>query len=443
MKLPNTGPFYDTVRALPVFELPMDDLKAPNLVTINAERLKSSFQGLSEIGQDKNSGGITRRAFSEADLKARNWLKAEAELSGLCCHEDMAGNIIISLEELRADRPLALCGSHIDSVANGGKYDGALGVLCGLEALRSLKECPKSACSSNPALIAFSDEEGRFGGMFGSQSFAGTLSREAFCAMQDEHGVYLSKILSELGYDTEVIATREQPEYDVSGYLELHIEQGPILDRESCPLGIVSSIAGLRRWRISFKGEANHAGTTPMNYRRDALNGLIDFRPKLDSLVKDTNFLDTVYTIGSLKLLPGAANVVPGEIVFTLDLRSPSEETLLNFERSIPRLTEEIAEQNKLQSETTLISSFAPVACSAKLQEYIKTSCDRNQVKWIHLISGAAHDAQQIGAIAPMAMVFVPSVNGKSHSPEELTEWRDIEVGAQVFAEALQSIAQG
>ncbi|MEJ2694460.1 MAG: Zn-dependent hydrolase, partial [Candidatus Thiodiazotropha sp.] len=251
---------------------------------INFQRLKHNLDELSRIGRAEDHG-IHRMAFTEADMRARRWLSEQIEAAGLILHQDGAANLGGRLN-WHEERPVVMTGSHIDTVPGAGHLDGALGVVCGLEALRSLHEADLPL--SHPVeLVAFSDEEGRFGGLLGSQSLCGLLTPEAILAAEDLQGVRLTDAMRQQGLDAmDALAAQRDPG-SIKAFLELHIEQGPVLDRQGIPIGVVDAITGLFKWNVRLLGTANHAGTTPMEMRQDAFQGLAEFAAQIDRVLEE------------------------------------------------------------------------------------------------------------------------------------------------------------
>ncbi|MET0044918.1 MAG: Zn-dependent hydrolase, partial [Candidatus Thiodiazotropha sp. 6PLUC3] len=276
---------------------------------INFERLKQNLDDLSNIGREKDHG-IYRMAFSDGDMEARRWLSQQIESAGLSLYQDGAANLGARLN-WTDDRPVVMTGSHIDTVPGAGHLDGALGVICGLEALRVLHE-QNVSLSSPVELVAFSDEEGRFGGLLGSQSLCGLLTPEAILAAEDLNGIRLTEAMQQQGLNAMDALSAQRDPGSIKAFLELHIEQGPVLDRQGMQIGAVDAITGLFKWNVRLIGTANHAGTTPMEMRQDAFQGLAEFASQVDRVLEEHGSPRSRTTIGRVELFPGAANVVPG-----------------------------------------------------------------------------------------------------------------------------------
>lgn len=408
-------------------------------LTINAERLRDDLNALASIGADPETRGIYRMAFSEADWQGREWFIARCNASGLSTRIDGAGNVIARLDN-GSDAPAVIMGSHLDTVPCAGGLDGALGVLCGLETARCLKE--NNLKLKHPVeVIAFSDEEGRFGGMLGSQAFCGRVNPDTLNTATDLDGIRLWDAMLERGLNPLDALSAHRDHRSVLAFLELHIEQGPVLDQSRTSIGVVESITGLRKWSATFSGTANHAGTTPMTMRKDAFMGLADFAHEIPRVLDEYGGELSRATIGKALLHPGSPNTVPGKVEFTLDFRDPNDETLDLLADAFRRALLAIARRRGLNYDFEEISRLTPVTCDERLTAAIETEAHRCRLSHTRMPSGAAHDAQIIGEVIPTAMIFVPSRDGLSHSPAEWTPWEDIVAGAQVLLQATATIS--
>ena len=402
---------------------------------VEIERIKSDILALAEIGRNERDRGIYRMAFTDADMEGKRWLLHRIEETGLEAASDGAANVSGVLKG-KSDSPRVFVGSHIDTVPCAGMLDGTLGVVVGLECLRAMKASGLIP-DHTIELIAFSDEEGRFGGTFGSEAFTGLLTPEKITTAMDLGGKLLRDTMLEQGLDPiRALEARRAPDA-IQAYLELHIEQGPVLDREQLQVGIVEQITGLRSWSLRLSGETNHAGTTPMSYRKDAFMGLADFAHELPRILEENGSEHSRATIGKAEILPGAANSVPGTVEFSLDFRDPSAEVLDELADAIQRALAAVARRRGLTFDLSGHGDIQPVASDPRLTGILAEEAERLQLRSLRMMSGAAHDAQLVGRIAPMAMVFVPSRGGMSHSPAEWSAWEDIEAGANLMLSAL------
>lgn len=409
------------------------------LLTINSKRLQQDINSLAQIGK-KSDHGLYRMAFSEGDMQGRQWLQSQISNAGLEYFEDGAANIYAKLPTQNSN-PSVVTGSHIDTIPGAGHLDGALGVVVGLECLRRFKE--ENIALTHPVeLIAFTDEEGRFGGMFGSQAICGQLTPEKIYNAIDLQGNSIVDVMKDAGYDAmSALMARRNPE-SIHSFIELHIEQGPILDKENISIGVVEGITGLFKWNVILKGNANHAGTTPMNMRQDALQGLAEVATNIDRVLEEYGSPRSVATIGRVELSPGAANVVPGLVEFSLEVRDVSKTTLDMLADAFRRSISAIARRRDLMFEFEVLSEISPVKCDASVINTIASVVKDFDLDSLQMPSGAAHDTQIMASIAKAGMIFVPSVNGKSHSPAEWTQWEDIERGANVLLNTLYRLAK-
>lgn len=408
-------------------------------LSVDPKRIQSDILALAAIGRNDADGGVYRRAFTDADMEGKRWLLHRIEENGLEPASDGAANIS-GLLRGKEDGRRIFVGSHIDTVPCAGTLDGTLGVVVALECLRVLGQA-QLPLKHTLEMIAFSDEEGRFGGMLGSEAFCGYVTPDKIRQTTDLDGVSLSDAMLAQGLDPLKLLEARRDPASIEAYLELHIEQGPVLDRELLQVGVVERITGLQTWSLKLVGESNHAGTTPMEYRRDALMGLADFAHEVPRILEENGAETSRATIGKARIQPGAANTVPGSVEFSLDFRDPDEAVLGELADSFQRALSAVCRRRGLQYELTVLGDIQPVACSERLVGLLKEKAEALGLRHRTMISGAAHDAQQVGRIAPMAMIFVPSKNGQSHSPAEWTSWDDIEAGANLMLRALVELA--
>lgn len=407
---------------------------------INLERIKSDILELAKIGHNQEDRGIYRMAFTDADMEGKRWLSQRMEQAGLHTFMDGSANVSAVLSGGTDEKHRVLVGSHIDTVPCAGALDGALGVVVGLECLRTLCE-HQAGIEKTLELIAFSDEEGRFGGMFGSQSVCGQINPQLLATMKDLDGTLLSDEMRRHGFDPYGALDSARDPESIVAYLELHIEQGPVLDRMHKPIGIVDQITGLFTWSVWLRGEANHAGTTPMDMRNDAFMGLADFAHEVPRILEENGSDRSRATIGKAQILPGAANTVPGLVEFSLDVRDTSEETLDELAVAFRKALSAIARRRNLMFEFEQKSYLQPVQCGESIVDLLTQQSQKLDLDYHQMPSGAAHDAQIMGRMVPVGMIFVPSKGGQSHSPAEWTAWSDIEAGANLMLHSLLELA--
>ena len=391
---------------------------------INLERLKKNIIDIGEIG--RTNKGITRIAFSKEYFQALKKLKTLMLGQGLEVTVDKVGNIFGKRDGSK-NLPSIMVGSHLDTVRNGGLLDGNLGVVAALECINVLKE--NNVSTNHPIeMVAFNAEEGsEMGGTFGSRVMMG---------QQDINEIDFGEKLQKYNININDIRDSKRNIEDIKAFLELHIEQGGILDKEGIPIGIVNGIVGITRYRIIIKGDANHAGTTPMDLRKDALVMASKLILKINDLSKKIGD-PFVSTVGYIKANPGFVNVIPGEVELILEIRDLSNERIDFFIQSIKGYTEKIADYEFIFE--ALIDK-PPVKTSKAIIKLIEDICKDKEIDYKIMTSGAGHDAKEIAKKIPTAMIFVPSKDGKSHCPEEYTEWKHIELGTQMLLETILNL---
>lgn len=408
-------------------------------MTVNGERLWARVMELGRIGEDE-SGGITRFSFSELERQAKAQVSRYMIEAGMIVREDAAGNLIGSYEGQEPSAPVVVTGSHIDTVAQGGKFDGALGVLSAIEAVQSMHEQgiqPKHTIE----VIAFSDEEGsRFGfGMIGSRALAGTLKQEDL-TYQDEQGISIAEAMRQAGLDPKQIELAARKPEDIKAYVELHIEQGKVLEQLDQPVGLVTGIAGPLWLQFTLLGEAGHAGATPMNMRRDPLQAATSI---FDFIYRETRqFKHAVATVGKLKVLPGGVNIIPGEVQFSLDLRDIDQAERDRLEQRIRSFTEQVCKEQQIEYKIELLQRVPPVPSSAIVMQAIEQAAQLTGTKLPLLVSGAGHDGMQFHSLCPVGMIFVRSKDGISHNPKEWSSQEDCEAGTSILYHTLLQLAE-
>jgi beta-ureidopropionase / N-carbamoyl-L-amino-acid hydrolase len=435
---------------LPTIKGDLSMPKSFSTLRINPDRMLDSFSALSLIGAT-GDGGVSRVALSEIHLAARAWFRSEAESAGLDFCVDGAGNhsaILSSVGRVAPhgfgaayrDRALLL-GSHLDSVPNGGRFDGALGVVAALEVLKTVKESGINL-KVNLEAIDFTDEEGTLVGLFGSSALAGRLRPETLKIPRGGRQA-LVEGLNRAGMSEDGIFTAARPKESLVGYLELHIEQGKRLERMGVDIGVVSAIVGICSYRLSFIGRADHAGSTLMSDRADASLGASAFTLAAHEIVM-RDFPDCVVNVGRMDFAPGVFNIVPARVDLALEFRSPDEKQFENMDAALMACAKEQAARFGLGLETACFEKHAPNSMSEELQKAFADSCDGLGLTRTSLPSGAIHDGQSFDGFCPIGMIFVPSVGGASHAPREFTKWEDCVNGANVLLQtALRLAATG
>ena len=397
---------------------------------INPQRLQGTLEKLSEFGRNPE-GGVTRLGFSQTELDARAYVLGLMKEAGLDVRVDPAGNVFgrrSGSEKL----PTLLFGSHIDSVPHGGNFDGPLGTLGAIEVIRALNDA--HTVTRHPVeVVIWSNEEGPHFGIsaLGSSVAAGTLGPEIL-DRKDESGMTVADWLKRYGQDPAHLTDARIPRGSLAAIVELHIEQGPNLYESKVPIGVVQGIVGLKRWRCVATGMANHAGTTPMNRRKDALAvAAKDLLAVRDVVRGETG--RQVGTVGYIKAEPGAPNVIAGRAEFPVELRDLDTEKIERMWEQIQKRMAEVDKEEGVETHCDVINDIAPALSDPSVQSAIRAAATSAGLATTDLPSGAVHDAGEISRIAPMGMIFVPSRDGISHAPGEYTSWSDCANGVEVL----------
>jgi len=403
-------------------------------IRVDQDRLEQRIVALAQFGMQDN-GETERVAFSDADLAASQWVVAQLKEMGLNTHVDAAGNIIGRRPGTEANKKPIAFGSHIDRVPNGGNYDGCVGSMAALEVVEVLNE--NDIKTRHPfEVIIFSNEEG---GVMGSRAMAGHLGQSAL-GVKNSTGYTMGEGIMRLGGDTTQLKEVARQKGDMAAFVELHIEQGGILEKEAVNIGIVEGIVGLKWWDVVFSGFANHAGTTPMNARQDALLAAAKFVVAVNEV---TNSFEgaQVGTVGRITASPGAPNVIPGKVTASLEIRDLSAEKIAQVFNAIKAKATEIGKASNVSVEFHPLDTTAdPALTDATIQKTIEETSQKLQLSTKKMPSGAGHDAQDMALIAPTGMIFVPSKGGISHSPKEFTSAQDMANGANVLLHTLLAL---
>jgi allantoate deiminase len=383
--------------------------------------------------------GTTRLTYSSEDLQARQYIKEKMKEYGLAVREDGFGNIFGKLEGTLKDAPSVLVGSHFDSVPNGGSYDGPAGVVAGLEVAALFAENqlkPKYPLE----VIALVEEEGaRFGGgLMGSRGIVGLLDEEDFNSLIDKDGIYAVEAMRKIGLDPSLPKKREPK--TMKAYLELHIEQGPILEEKGIPIGVVEAIVGLTQLEVTVKGQAGHAGTTPMDRRADALVTAAKMIAQFPELAESEGE-GTVVTTGRLNVFPNGANVIPDEVVFTVDIRSGKEEHVLNVIQKVKELAHFYSGKG-IEVSVEQLLYIQPKEMNKDIVSLLKKKTSELDIPKCSINSGAGHDAMVFSDFTNVGMLFIPSKDGLSHCPEEWSDSRHIANAVQILYEAAKKLTE-
>jgi allantoate deiminase len=402
------------------------------------ERIEKQINDLSEFTSTPGKG-TTRLTYSKEDLLTRNYIKNKMMESGLKVQEDGFGNIFGKLEGTLKDAPSVLIGSHFDSVPNGGAYDGPAGVIVALEVAALFAEnqlTPKYPLE----IVALIEEEGaRFGGgLMGSRGIVGTLSEESFKNLRDKEGITTIEAMSKISLDSS-LPKRRNPN-SIKAFLELHIEQGPILEEKNIPIGVVEAIVGLTQLEVTIEGKAGHAGTTPMDRRTDALVAAAQIISQLPSFAIEEGE-GTVITTGRLHVLPNGANVIPNKVEFSVDIRSSKEEHINNVIKRMKELIESYHEQG-IHTTAEQVLYMPPKVLSDEIKALLKDKSSDLEIPYCSINSGAGHDAMVFSDVTDVGMLFVPSKAGLSHCPEEWSDARHLANGVQIFYEVAKCLTE-
>lgn len=398
---------------------------------MDSVRLENSIMELATYGLDAE-GNPNRVAYSDGDIEGRAYVMGLMREAGLEVRIDPAANIIGTRPGSEPGlKPLAM-GSHIDMVPHGGNYDGCVGSMAAIEVIRTLRD--QDIRTRHPLeVLIFTDEEG---GVTGSRAMVGELSTDAL-KVTNSTGYSIARGIQRLGGDSLRIAEAAREKGSLAAYLELHIEQGGILEQEDTDIGVVQGIVGLNWWNVTVRGMANHAGTTPMDLRRDALLAAARFIQAVNEEALEMEGRQ-VATVGRIRAYPGAPNVIPGEVILSLEIRDPSTEIIQSLYRKIRDRAIAIAASSGTSFEfEALDTTGKPALTNPEIQDMIEQNASDLGLSSKRMYSGAGHDAQDIALIAPVGMIFVPSQGGISHSPDEFTSAEDMANGADVLMHTL------
>jgi ureidoglycolate amidohydrolase len=407
---------------------------------VDESRLVSEIEELALIS-DAEAPAVTRIVFTPTDLKARAWLKARCQEAGLAVREDAIGNTFARWTGSNPAAPVVGTGSHIDAIPNAGKYDGVVGVLGGLEAIRTLRRGGFRPRHSIELLMFTSEEPTRFGiGCLGSRMLSGTLSAEAARNLKDGDGTTLEDVRRKAGLSRSLETVKLDRDYH-KAFVELHIEQGPQLEAGRIPLGIVTSIAAPASLRISVEGSGGHAGAVLMPDRRDALCAAAELILLIENAAKTSGAVDTVATVGICEVFPGAVNSIPSRVRLSVDIRDTDLQRRNAVMRNLEGALQSIAAHRQVSIQCELVNADAPADCAPAVIDALSASCKKHQLSFLPMVSRAYHDSLFISRIAPTAMLFIPCRHGYSHRPDEYASPEDMARGTLVLAETLASLS--
>lgn len=409
-------------------------------LAIDLDRLRAEMDDLGAIGRIAGVPGINRPGFSDADMEVRAFMADRMKALGMLVSMDAVGNLS-GLWQV-GEGPAVMAGSHLDTVPMGGFYDGALGVAAAMECVRTLMDanvtppCPIE-------VIVTAEEEGRFGGMLGSQALAGAVDPGWLETAVDEGGTRMVDAMTAQGLAPDAYETARRERDSVKAFLELHIEQGPVLESEGVPIGIVEGISGVFKWSVRLSGVANHAGTTPMDLRKDAFVGLVDFARRIPEIIAAVGTDQSRVTIGAVDLTPNHPHTIPGEAVFTLIGRDTDLAVMQAIAAASRQHLEEVASAMGLGLAIDEQSWLDPKPCDPTIVAAFRRQAEKLGLGYRLMPSGAGHDTQFMAELTRAGLIFVPSIGGISHAPEEETAWPDIEAGANLLLHTMIDVANG
>jgi ureidoglycolate amidohydrolase len=409
-------------------------------LAINQDRVNFEIEALASFS-DADPPAVTRVVFTPTDLKARAWMRARCENAGLAVRQDAIGNTFARWIGTDPETPVVGTGSHIDAIPNAGKYDGVVGVLGGLEAIRVLQEagfCPKHSIE---LLIFTSEEPTRFGiGCLGSRLLSGTISAEVAKKLADNDGTSIEDVRRKAGF-TGALEQIKLPSGYYKAFVELHIEQGPLLEREQKPLGVVERIAAPASLRVLIEGAGGHAGGVLMPDRRDALCAAAEVILAIEQAARSSGAVDTVATVGICEVLPGAVNSIPAQVRLSVDIRDTDLQRRDRVMKTLGEVCRAVSDKREVSIHSELLNADAPADCEPAVVATLAQTCERRRFSFLRMTSRAYHDSLFISRIAPVAMLFIPCRHGYSHRPDEYASPEDIGRGILVLAETLATLA--
>ncbi|MDK2856363.1 MAG: allantoate deiminase [Bacillota bacterium] len=404
------------------------------------ERLQRDIEALAQFTATPGAG-VTRFSFTPEDRAAREYIKAEMARAGLTVREDAAGTVI-GRREGEVPGPVVMVGSHFDSVKHGGPFDGTAGVVAALEIARVLQEHNVKTRYPIEFIAMIEEEGGRFGGgLFGSRAMAGKVSREELLRNKDAQGISTAEAMAAFGFPPENIKAAERRPEDLKAFFELHIEQGPVLEAAGIDVGVVETIVGIVEYEVEIGGRPDHAGTTPMTMRADALVAASRVVQAVERLAREAGG-GAVGTVGRLEVAPGAANIVPGRVRFTVDFRAKDGRTLADLVAGLKTALHEAC-QGELTFTLTEKLSVPPVVLPEAIRALLVREAEARGISTKVMLSGAGHDAMVMAGLTDVGLIFVPSRGGRSHCPEEWTDYAALKKGVDVLLGTILQIAEG
>ncbi|MBS4023455.1 MAG: M20 family metallo-hydrolase [Dethiobacter sp.] len=407
---------------------------------VSKNRIENQIKTLAQIGAT-GEGGITRLPYTKDERAAVALVKSYMEEAGLQTFFDQFGNLFGKLEGKSTEAPVVMTGSHVDTVINGGAFDGVIGTLGAIEALRVIRENNIPHVHTLEACVFVSEEPVRFrAGTLGSKAAIGDFTQSDLDRLKDKDNISLAQAIKECGFNPEQLESVRRDPAKIKCFVELHIEQSIILETKKLPIGVVDQIAAPTNFRLTLKGKAGHAGATPMNMRNDAFMAAAEIALEIERIAI-TIGKEAVGTVGEVKVIPNAINVIPGEVILGIDVRDVTskrkDEAIAEIEKSINN----IAARRNIEAVIEIIQKQEPVKTSPQIVDIISSTCNELGLPWCNITSGAYHDALNMAKITDIGMIFIPSAGGISHAKEEFSSIDDIYQGARVLAEVLVKLA--
>ncbi len=434
--LKHIGPRAKSVLFLVTLLLAAGALRPQSPPSINADRLRQHIAAMGAIGKDPVAG-ISRVAYTDADKQGREYTITLMRAAGLTTTIDAAGNISGRIAGSDPKLPALIIGSHVDSVPQGGNFDGIVGSFSAIEVAQTLAEARITTRHPLEVLV-FQNEEG---GLQGSRAVSGEL-HEQDLNQTTRSGKTLREGIAFIGGDPDHLATAIRKPADIFAYLELHIEQGGTLAKENIDIGVVQGIVGNSRWDVTIEGTANHAGTTPMNERHDALLAGAKFIEAVNQIVTSIPGRQ-VATVGKIQTIPGAYNIIPGKVILGLDVRDLDQSRIEMLFGKMKDEAQKIGQASGTKFSFQQVIDDKPALCNERVRQVIEHSAKQLKFTTKSLPSGATHDAQSIGRLAPMGVIFIPSIGGISHAPQEFSRAQDISNGANVLLRSVIELDEG
>lgn len=404
-------------------------------------RIKEDIENIAKITATPQTG-CTRFSYSGEDRQIREYILKKMEDLGLDIKIDGVGNIRAKYAKDNENKPSVMFGSHIDTVANGGKFDGVTGVVSALEVMRLIKE--NNLRLKNPVeIIVFAEEEGSNFGitMLGSKVLTGKYNTRDLKKIKNDNGISSYEIMRKFGLDVDNISNDVLKKGEIKAMIELHVEQGGILDSEDTPIGIVGAIAGMKTYSVSLRGISNHAGTTPMYLRRDPMVGASEIITFLEMVIRKKALSTTVATVGKINCKPNMPNVILEEVNFYVDIRDVNSKGIEMVVDELINITRNTSVNRNLESSIELVGESEAVKLSPKIIKFIERLALDKRYKYKMMNSGAVHDSAMLTEVTDVGMIFVPSIGGMSHCPEELTDYMDIKLGCDLLLHVVIGLA--